>query len=117
MERDVAAFITGCEAARVEIAAGTLVYRWSGHAGHWGHWVVAQLEERFGVGVDAGFGVCFVDAAKLSFNDGYNSVLVMEIDRRHGSGAFQSVIADSRAQSEESLWDARQLWLACNGLA
>lgn len=116
MTVDETAFALGCEAARADIAAGRLVYRWSGHAGHWGHWIVTQLAERFGVGVE-GFGICFVTASSVSFNDGYNSVLVAEIDRRHGSAAFQSVIAEAKAQSEVNLGDARQAWLERNGLA
>jgi hypothetical protein len=78
---------------------------------------VIQLEERCGAGVDGGFGICCVTAASVSFKDGYNSVLTAEIDRRHGAGAFQSLLEESRRQSEESLWDAKQLWLKKNGLA
>jgi hypothetical protein len=111
MERDDAAFAAGCEAARADIAAGCLVYRWSGHAGHWGHWIVTQLEKRFGVGVDDGFGICLVTHSNVSFKDGYNNVLIAEIDRRHGNGAFQTLLTESRAQSEESLGDAKQSWL------
>src|SRR5262245_38864984 len=116
MARDEAAFAAGCEAARTDIAAGRLLYRWSGHAGHWGHWIVTQLEQRFGVEVDDGFGICFVTESSRSYKDGYNSVLIAEIDRRHGSGAFQAVLTESRAQSEESLWDAKQSWLERHGL-
>jgi hypothetical protein len=111
VERDEAAFAAGCEAARADVASGRLVYRWSGHTGHWGHWIATQLAERFGVAVSDGFGVCFVTASRLSFDDGYNSVLVTEINRRHGSGAFESLLAESRQQSEETLWAAKQLWL------
>ena len=117
MERDEAAFTAGCEAARADIRLGRLVYRWSGHAGHWGHWVVAQLAARFGVAVDDGFAVCFVTTASVSFNEGYNSVLAAEIDRRHGSGSLDSVFAESRNQSEESLGEARRSWLKRKGLA
>jgi hypothetical protein len=116
MERDDTAFAAGCEAAQSDIAAGRLVYRWSGHAGHWGHWVVTQLDKRFGVGVDDGFGICLVTAASVSFNDGYNSILIAEIDRRYGSGAFQALLSESRAQSEESLWEAKQAWMQQHGL-
>ena len=112
MERDEVAFAAGVEAARADIAAGRLVYRWAGHSGHWGHWIVAQFAERFGVGVNDGFGVCFVSASGMSFDDGYNGVLAAEIDRRHGSGAFQSVLTESRQQSEGSLWAAKQAWFA-----
>ena len=66
---------------------------------------------RFGVGVDTGFWICCVTESSVSFNDGYNSVLITEIDRCHGSGAFQAVLSQSRTQSEESLWDAKQSWL------
>lgn len=111
MERDEATFAAGCEAARADIAAGRLVYRWGGHAGHWGHWIVTQLAVRFGVGVSEGFGVCFVTAASASFDDGYNSVLAAEINRRHCGGAFEAVFADARRQTEEALWDAKQSWL------
>jgi hypothetical protein len=111
VERDDAAFAAGSDAARSDIAAGRLVYRWGGHSGHWGHWIVTQLAERFGVSVNDSFGVCFVTAASMSFDDGYNSVLAAEIDRRHGSGAFQSIFTESRQQSEESLWAAKQSWL------
>jgi hypothetical protein len=117
MERDEAAFASGCAAARADIAAGRLHYRWSGHAGHWGHWIVTQLAERFGVNVDDGFGVCLVTVSSVSFNDGYNSVLVAEIDRRHGSGTFQSLLAGARVQSEASLGDARRTWLERKGMA
>src|SRR6516162_6227455 len=110
MERDAAAFAEGCEAARADIAAGRLVYRWSGHTGHWGHWIVTELAKRFGVGVDDGFGTCLVTSSSVSFNDGYNGVLVTEIDRRYGNSAFQSLLIESRAQSEESLADAKQSW-------
>ena len=113
MERDESAFVAGCDAARADVQAGRLIYRWSGHAGHWGHWIVNQLSQRFGVAV-AEFGVCFVTDSKLSFNDGYNSVVIAEIDRRHGAGAFQSVMTEAKAQSEESLRDARQSWLERN---
>jgi hypothetical protein len=112
MERDEAAFAAGSNAARADIATGRLVYRWGGHSGHWGHWIVTQLAKRFGVTVNDGFGVCFVTASSKSFDDGYNSVLAAEIDRRHGSGAFEAVFTESRQQSEEELWAAKQLWLA-----
>jgi len=111
VERDQAAFTAGREAARIDIAANRLVYRWNGHAGHWGHWIVSQLAQRFGVGVDEGFGVCFVTVFKVSFNDGYNSVLVDEISRRFGSGAFQALLAEARVQSEECLAEARRSWM------
>jgi hypothetical protein len=116
MELNEAAFAAGCEAARTDIAAGRLVYRWTGHAGHWGHWIVTQLAKQFGVGVDDGFGICFVTGFSVSFNDGYNGVLIAEIDRRHGNGAFQTLLTESRAQSEENLWDAKQSWLDRHGL-
>ena len=112
MRRDDAAFAAGCEAARADAVAGRLVYRWSGHAGHRGHWIVAQLAERFAVGVSDGFGVCFVTESGLAFDDGYNGVLAAEIDRRHGLGAFEAVFAESRRQSEEALWAAKQSWLS-----
>ena len=86
MERDEAAYTAGVAAAKADIATGHLVYRWVGHAGHWGHWIVVQLADRFGVGVSDRFGVCFVTASSMSFDDGYNSVLAAEIDRRHGIG-------------------------------
>jgi hypothetical protein len=75
-----------------------------------------QLANRFGVEVE-GLGICLLTTASVSFNDGYNSVLVHEIDRRHGSGAFQSILTQSREQSEETLWDAKQAWLVRHGLA
>src|SRR5262245_4866841 len=111
VERDEEAFAAGCKSARSAIAAGRRLYRWTGHAGPWGHWLVIQLARRFGVEVNDGFGICCVTASGVSFNDGYNSVLVAEIDRCHGGGAFQSLLTESRAQSEESLWDAKALWL------
>lgn len=116
MERDQTAFESGCDAARNDITAGRLVYRWGGHAGHWGHWIVTQLAERFGVSVNDGFGVCLVTKSSLLFDDGYNSVLVAEIDRRHGAGAFQSVLSESKVQSEVSLGDARRTWMEQNGM-
>ena len=116
MGRDGAAFAAGCKAAQTDIAAGRFVYRWSGHAGHWGHWIVTEYEKRFGVMVDDGFGICLVTEAKVSFNNGYNSVLIAELDRWHGTGAFQSLIVESRSVSEEELWDARQAWLKRHGM-
>jgi hypothetical protein len=116
VERDEAAFADSREAARADAALGRLIYRWSGHAGHWGHWIANQLKERFGVEVE-GLGICLVTESSVSFNDGYNSVLIHEIDRRYGSGAFQSLLSESREQSEESLWDAKQSWLLRIGLA
>jgi hypothetical protein len=115
VEQDEAAFAAGSEAARNDIAVGRLIYRWSGHAGHWGHWIVTQLAERFGVGVDDGFGICFVTASSVSFADGYNSELIAELDRRHGNGTFQSLLTEAKAQSEESLGDGRRLWLQKHG--
>jgi hypothetical protein len=112
VERDDAAFAAGCEAARADLAAGRLLYRCSGHAGHWGHWIALQLAERFGVAVSESFGVCFVTASGLSFDEGYNGVVAEEIDRRHGRGVFEAVFAESRQQSEEALWAAKQAWLS-----
>ena len=117
MEWDDAAYAAGCEAARADVAAGRLIYRWTGHAGHWGHWIVTELRERFGMTVDDGFGVCFVTGFKISFNDGYNEVMSAEIDRRFGDGAFQSVFVEARSQSEERLGDARHAWLEQHGVA
>jgi hypothetical protein len=116
MDRDDAAFAAGCEAARADVLAGRLVYRWSGHAGHWGHWIATQLAERYGVGMD-GLGICFVTASSVSFNDGYNSILAAEIGRRHGSGAFHSVFVKAKSQSEETLGDARRSWLERHGFS
>jgi hypothetical protein len=112
---DEEVFAEGCEAAKVDIAAGRLTYRWGGHAGHWGHWIVVKLKERFDVGVNDGFGVCMVTIESLSFDAGYNGVLIAEIDRRHGQGAFQSLMGESRRQSEESLWEAKELWIKAKG--
>jgi hypothetical protein len=114
VERDEAAFAAGCEAARADIAACRLIYRWSGHAGHWGHWIATQFSERFGVRVE-GLGICFVTTASISFNDGYNSVLAGEVDRHHGPDALKSVLNEAKRQSEIALWDARQTWLDRNG--
>jgi hypothetical protein len=75
---------------------------------------VTQLAERFGVEIDDGFEVCCVTTWSVSFNDGYNSALIAEIDRRHGVGAFQSFLEESRRQSEECLWHAKQAWLKKN---
>ena len=108
---DRVAHARGAEAAKADIATGRLQYRWHGHSGHWGHWVVSELEKRFGVGVNAGFGICCVTESQVSFDDGYNAVLAAEIDRRHGQGAFEAVFAESRRQSEEALGDARRAWL------
>jgi hypothetical protein len=116
MENDEAAYAEGRNAARADSASGRLVYCWTGHAGHWGHWIVTQLSERFGVGVK-GFGICFVTASGVSFNDGYNSVLADEIDRLHGNGAFQSVFTEAKAQTEVSLGDARRSWFEKHNLA
>jgi hypothetical protein len=102
----------GAEAARADIAAGRLVFRWSGNAGHFGHWVVTQIAERFGVGVNEWFGVCVVTEHSLSFNEGYNAVLAQEIDRRHGAGAFKSVFEESSDQPEAALMAARRAWKA-----
>ena len=111
-EREKTAYEAGVAAAKADIAAGRLVYRWGGHAGHWGHWVVSQLTERFGVRVNDGFGVCFVTASSLAFDDGYNSVLSAEINQRHGDGAFEAVFSESRQQTEEALRAAKESWLA-----
>ena len=111
MEIDQTAFAAGVEAAKADIASGLLVYRWSGHAGHWGHWIVTELARRFAVGVNDRFGVCFVTASGVSFDDGYNSVLAAEINRRHGAGAFEAVFTESRRQSEEALGGATRAWL------
>lgn len=111
METDKEAYAAGVEAAAVDIAAGRLIYRWTGHAGHWGHWIVTELPRRFGVGVDNGFGVCLVTQWSVSFNDGYNATLAAEINRRHGDSAFEAVFTDARHQSEEALADARRAWL------
>jgi hypothetical protein len=112
VERDDVAFAAGRAEAHADIAAGKPVYRWSGHTGHYGHWIATQLSMRFGVGISDGFGVCFVTMAKLSFDDGYNEVLAAELDRRHGRGALTALFAEARQQSEESLWDAKESWLA-----
>lgn len=114
VERDEVAYAAGVDAAMADVAAGRLIYRWGGHAGHWGHWIVSQLAVRFGVDVSDGFGVCFVTASSMSFDDGYNAVLAAEIDRRHGSGAFRAVFAESRQQTEDALWTAKQAWLECH---
>lgn len=112
MERDENAFAAGAAAARADIAAGRLVYRWYGHSAHFGHWIVAQLEERFGVSVNEGFGVCLVNNLSISFDDGYNGVLSTEIDRRYGRGEFEAVIKQAREQTEEALWEAKEAWRA-----
>ena len=111
METDIAAHAKGVEAAKADIAAGRPQYQWHGHSGHWGHWIVDELERRFGVGVNDGFGVCVVTEFELSFASGYNATLSTEINRRHGPGAFEAVFAESRRQSEETLGDAKRAWL------
>ena len=111
LEANSAAFAKGIETANADIAADRARYRWHGHSGHWGHWVVSELERRFGVGVNDGFGVCIVTESQISFDDGYNATLAAEINRRHGAGAFEAVFAESRKQSEEALGDAKRAWL------
>jgi hypothetical protein len=98
LETDSAAYAKGIEAAKADIAADRLQYRWHGHSGHWGHWIVSELEKRFGVGVNDGFGNCFVTESQVSFDDGYNATLAAEINPRHGEGAFGAVFAESRNQ-------------------
>jgi len=117
LKTDNAAHAKGVEAAKADIAAGRLQYRWHGHSGHWGHWVVSELEKRFGVGVNDRFGVCFVTQSQIAFDDAYNATLAAEINRRHGEGAFEAVFSESRKQSEEALGDAKQAWLARHGKA
>jgi hypothetical protein len=112
MERDETALAAGEAAARADVAAGRLVYRWMGHAGHWGQWMAVQLSDRFGVGVED-LGLCCVNS--VPFNEGYNNVIVTEIDRRYGNGAFQSLMAEAKLQPEEVLFDAKQLWLERTG--
>jgi hypothetical protein len=112
LKRDEAAYEAGIEAGKADISVGRLVYRWGGHAGHWGHWIVTQLAERFGVGVNEVFGVCLVTSSGLSFDEGYNAILVAEIDRRHGRGTFESLLTESRQHPEEVLWAAKQKWMA-----
>jgi hypothetical protein len=111
VEIDSADHARGVVAAKADILAGRLQYRWHGHAGHGGHWVVNELEKRFGVGVTDGFGICLVNESQASFDEGYNATLAAEVNRRHGEGAFEEVFAESRRQSEEALGDARQAWL------
>jgi hypothetical protein len=117
VETDKTQFAKGVEAAKADIAAGRLVYRWHGHAGHWGHWIVSQLAKRFGVGVNDRFGRCMVTESQVSFDDGYNATLAAEINRRYGDGAFEAVFSESRRQSEEALWDAKREWLEQHGEA
>jgi hypothetical protein len=111
LKTDPSAYSKGIEAAKADIEAGQLQYRWNGHSGHRGHWIVTELEKRFGVGVNDGFGVCFVTGHQISFDDGYNATLAAEINRRHGHGAFDAVFAEARQQSEEALGDAKRTWL------
>lgn len=59
-----------------------------------------------------GFGICFVTESGMSFDDGYNRVLAAEIDRRYAPGAIEALFAESRRQSEEALWQARESWLS-----
>lgn len=111
METDSAAYDKGVEAAKADIAAGRLQYRWYGHSGHWGHWIVSELEKRFGICVNDGFGVCFVTESQVSFDDDYNATLAAEINRRNREGAFEAIFAESRTQSEKTLGDAKRAWL------
>ena len=117
MEIDNSDYARGVEAAKTDIVGGRLQYRWHGHAGHWGHWIVNELEKRFGVGVNDGFGICFVKESQVSFDQGYNATLAAEISRRHGDGAFEAVFAECRRQSEEALGDAKRDWLHRHGEA
>lgn len=111
MDTDGAAYAKGVASAKADIAAGHLQYRWHGHSGHRGHWIASELKKRFGVGVNDGFGICFVTDAQVSFDEGYNATLAAEINRRHGEGAFEAVFSESRKQSEEVLDDTRRAWL------
>jgi hypothetical protein len=110
LKTETDAYAKGIEAAKADIASERLQYRWYGHSGHWGHWIVSELQKRFGVGVNDGFGVCLVTGSQVSFDDGYNATLAAEINRRHGAGAFEAVFDESRMQSEEALGDARRAW-------
>jgi hypothetical protein len=110
MEPDAQAFEQGCEAAWSDLQAGRLIYRWTGHAGPWGHEFFALVFERFGMSVE-GFGVCFTTPSASAFNEGYNQVVIREIDRRHGPGAFQAVIADAKKQAEGRHSELRAEWL------
>ncbi len=104
-------FSAGVKAARADALIGRLAYRWRGHAGHWGHWVATQLAARFGVGVTDRFGVCFVANDSLAFDEGYNTELAAEVNRRHGPGAFEAVFSQAPEQSEDVLLAARKAWL------
>jgi hypothetical protein len=109
MDRD--AYAKGVEAAKADVAAGRLQYRWHGHSGHWVTGSSTNLRSALRSELTTAFGICFVSESQISFDDGYNATLACEINRRHGDGAFEAVFAESRKQSEEALRDAKRAWL------
>ena len=111
MEADEAAYAAGVEAAKANVAARRMVYRWAGHAGPWGHWIVDPARRAVRRRRQRRLRGLLCHQFSLSFDERDNAVLAAEIDRRHGSGAFEAVFAESRQQTDEALWAAKQAWL------
>jgi hypothetical protein len=105
VEHVKAAYQSGVAEARRDIAAGRPRLRY-GARGAWGDDLARTLQERFGV--ELVVLSCLTDAAKSSFDAGYNKTVEAHLDGLHGPGSVAAAWAEVQRRRKE-MYDA---WVA-----
>lgn len=109
MEHVEAAYQSGVSEAELDIAAGRIRLRY-GARGAWGDDLARTLQTRFGAELIVLS--CFTDAAKSSFDTGYNAAVEAYIDSVHGLGSIAAVWSEIECRRKEH-YDA---WTSAAGL-
>lgn len=94
MELDPTEFERGKQQGHIDATAGTALLYWQTR-GAWGELLTRLMAERFSVTVQHVSDL--TDYVQRSFRDGYNRVVIEDITRRYGPGAFELVISEVEA--------------------
>ena len=90
----------GIAAAKRDIAAGDLCYKWIGHGGRGGKDFCRLVGIRLGMTVDD-FGICFVTDEKIAFATGYNQTVADHIVAEHGRNLVEETMTEARELHKE----------------
>ena len=74
---------SGIDAAKNDVAAGVLRYKWRRSAGRGGKNFCQMVLDRFGMIVDD-YGICFVTKDSIAFAEGYNEIVRDYLLTKHG---------------------------------
>ena len=96
---DPDAFAKGRAQATEDLSAGKLIIRRHGNPGPWGDDYVKLMKDRLRCDVEDSAG-CIVDQTIVSFDEGYNEVMLAEIERHRGAKAHASTLEEAKRSAQ-----------------